>query len=158
VASAVAEAMAQSTVGWPDAVAQLAQERLQAQACVDLLRATGDKEDRLFLSVAKAEPYRGGVRREREGRSELGAHVCCAGALKSLGDALHGEEAERRIGSPEREAVATRSDVENCAVARDDILALAPAGGVKPAQDHAQLAPCVAARDERRAVARLGDA
>jgi hypothetical protein len=41
--SVVAEAVAQSAVGWPDAVGQLAQERSQAQACVDLLKTAGDK-------------------------------------------------------------------------------------------------------------------
>jgi len=50
--SAVAEATAQSAVGWPDAVAQLAQERSQAQACVDLLKATGDKTSILNGRIA----------------------------------------------------------------------------------------------------------
>src|SRR5271165_6664800 len=44
--SAVAEATAQSAVGWPDAVAQL------AQACVDLLKATGDKTSILNGRIA----------------------------------------------------------------------------------------------------------
>ncbi len=73
-----------------------------------------------------------------------------------------GEEAERRVGGPEREAVAAGLDVEDCVVACGDVLALAPAGGVEPAQEAAPFALKLRlrspARDERRAVARPGDA
>ena len=50
--SGVTEAIAQSAVGWPEAVAQLAQERSQAQACVDLLKAAGDKTSILNGQIA----------------------------------------------------------------------------------------------------------
>ena len=81
--------------------------------------------------------------------------------MKSLHDALRGQQAERRVGGGKGEAVATGLDVEDCAVARGSVLALAPAGRIEPAQEITPLALDLflrsPARDERCAVARPCD-
>jgi len=57
-AYAVVPAAGQPEVGWPETVAQLAQERSQAQACADVLKAAGDKaailNGRIAYGSAKA--------------------------------------------------------------------------------------------------------
>jgi hypothetical protein len=51
-------APAQTTVGWPDTIDLLTEERTQAQACVNLLRNAGDatavKEGRIAYDAARA--------------------------------------------------------------------------------------------------------
>jgi hypothetical protein len=54
-----APVQAQTTVGWPDAIDLLAQERSQAETCADLLKSNGDKAavtaGRITYNAAKAK-------------------------------------------------------------------------------------------------------
>ena len=60
--------------------------------------------------------------------------------MQSLRDALRGQQAERGVGGGKGEAVATGLDVEDCAVTRGNVLALALAGRIEPTQDVTPLA------------------